>query len=275
MWCRNQQYVIIYSYILICIDEELVIPDNTSSATNQPPPPAPSSQPTLAQSSTIPKPIQQEAPKPEVPKSNAIPLRHNYYQTTEHMVVSLLGIKGIPQENFTINIDSTSIHIVVKPIEGSGYEPYKWDVKLFEPIKEEEVNITYLPSKIEMKLVKKNPMMWPKLEESDPVIPAVRPPVADTSKPKYPSSYASKRDWESIEKEIKKEEEEEKPEGEEGLNKFFQQLYRNANEDTRRAMMKSFQTSGGTVLSTNWNEVKDKNYEKEISPPSGMQWVKE
>ena len=27
------------------------------------------------------------------------------------------------------------------------------------------------------------------------------------------------------------------------------------DEDTRRAMMKSFQTSGGTVLSTNWDEV--------------------
>lgn len=28
-----------------------------------------------------------------------------------------------------------------------------------------------------------------------------------------------------------------------------------ADEDTRRAMVKSFQTSGGTVLSTNWDEV--------------------
>jgi suppressor of G2 allele of SKP1 len=35
-------------------------------------------------------------------------------------------------------------------------------------------------------------------------------------------------------------------------------------------MMKSFQTSGGTVLSTNWNEVKEKDYEKEITAPKGQ-----
>ena len=37
-------------------------------------------------------------------------------------------------------------------------------------------------------------------------------------------------------------------------------------------MVKSFQTSGGTVLSTNWDEVKEKDYEKERQAPNGMQW---
>ena len=44
-----------------------------------------------------------------------------------------------------------------------------------------------------------------------------------------------------------------------------------ADEDTRRAMIKSYQTSGGTVLSTNWKEVKEKDYEKDIQPPQGME----
>ena len=40
-------------------------------------------------------------------------------------------------------------------------------------------------------------------------------------------------------------------------------------------MIKSFQTSGGTVLSTNWNEVKDKDYEGKDRPeaPQGQEWA--
>jgi suppressor of G2 allele of SKP1 len=37
-------------------------------------------------------------------------------------------------------------------------------------------------------------------------------------------------------------------------------------------MNKSFQTSGGTVLSTNWGEVGTTDYEKERQAPAGMQW---
>lgn len=87
-----------------------------------------------------------------------------------------------------------------------------------------------------------------------------------------PRPYASTKDWNKIEADIKKEEEEETGVGDEALNKLFKQIYGNADDDTRRAMVKSYQTSGGTVLSTNWKEVAEKNYEEERTAPKGMEW---
>lgn len=53
-------------------------------------------------------------------------------------------------------------------------------------------------------------------------------------------------------------------------------MYDKADEDTRRAMIKSYQTSGGTVLSMDWKEVAKKDYEGKdrVDAPDGQQWVK-
>jgi suppressor of G2 allele of SKP1 len=96
------------------------------------------------------------------------------------------------------------------------------------------------------------------------------PTVPKTSS--KPRPYVSNRDWDAIEKNILAEETNEKPQGDEAMNKLFQQIYANASDDTKRAMIKSYQTSGGTVLSTNWDEVQQKDYEKERTAPKGQEW---
>jgi suppressor of G2 allele of SKP1 len=57
--------------------------------------------------------------------------------------------------------------------------------------------------------------------------------------------YASSKDWNKIDAEMTKELEEDKPQGEEALQSLFKDIYAKADDETRRAMNKSFQTSGG------------------------------
>ncbi|KAH6557695.1 hypothetical protein KP509_1Z100300 [Ceratopteris richardii] len=94
-----------------------------------------------------------------------------------------------------------------------------------------------------------------------------------STKLEYPSSSRrGHKDWDRLEAEMIKEEKDEKLEGDAALNKLFKDIYRNADEDTKRAMNKSFVESNGTVLSTNWKDVGKKYVEG--SPPSGMEMKK-
>lgn len=60
----------------------------------------------------------------------------------------------------------------------------------------------------------------------------------------------SKKNWDKIIEDFEKEEEEHK-----SVNDLFKEIYQGGNEEVRRAMNKSYQESGGTVLSTNWENV--------------------
>ena len=63
---------------------------------------------------------------------------------------------------------------------------------------------------------------------------------ADDVLHKYPSSSHYTRDWDKLVAEVKKEEKEEKPEGDAALNKLFQQIYQDGSDEVKKAMNKSF-----------------------------------
>ncbi|KAI1760198.1 SGS-domain-containing protein [Hypoxylon sp. FL1150] len=84
------------------------------------------------------------------------------------------------------------------------------------------------------------------------------------SAPVYPtSSKKGAVNWDKLEDP----DEENAEEGD--VNSFFQKLYQGADENAKRAMMKSYIESNGTSLSTNWDEARNKTYQTQ--PPDGVQ----
>ena len=57
---------------------------------------------------------------------------------------------------------------------------------------------------------------------------------------KYPSSAHYTRDWDKLVADVKKEEKDEKHEGDAALNHLFQQIYKDGSDEVRKAMNKSF-----------------------------------
>ena len=103
--------------------------------------------------------------------------------------------------------------------------------------------------KLEIQLTKNElGRVWKNLEISEEQ-------ESQISVPKYPSSAKNPIDTSKLDESELKDSE---PTGEAAINALFQKIYADANEDTRRAMMKSFIESNGTVLSTNWDEVGEK-----------------
>ena len=58
--------------------------------------------------------------------------------------------------------------------------------------------------------------------------------------PSYPSSAKVKRDFNAIDKELDKVLSKEGGEGDSALNSLFKQIYERSDENTRRAMIKSY-----------------------------------
>ncbi|WOL20517.1 hypothetical protein Cni_G29322 [Canna indica] len=207
--------------------------------------------------------------KEQVNVSSKPKYRHDFFNTTTEVVLTIFA-KGIPANYVNVDFGEQIVSITIAI---PGEDAYNFQQRLFGKIIPEKCKYQVLASKIEIRLFKAEAITWTSLEFNKDKRVAHKVNVSDvnTKKPSYPSSK-TKVDWDKLEAQVKKEEKEEKLDGDAALNKFFRDIYGDADEDMRRAMTKSFVESNGTVLSTNWKEVGSKKVEG--SPPDGMELKK-
>ena len=227
-------------------------------------------------------------------------IRHEWYQTTENVVVTLM-VKSVPKEKAMVDIERTFVSISFPLPTGADFQ-FSLD-PLYSEVNESESSFKVMSTKVELTLRKAKPgQKWPTLERtaleesgdlkshedtnsSEAVKLATPGARIQQAVPSYPtSSKSGSKDWDKLAADLTKKpkkrpangkgnEEDDDDlddlEGGDPVNGFFQQLYKGADPDTKRAMMKSYQESNGTALSTNWAEVKKGKVE--TSPPEGME----
>ncbi|KAF9229257.1 SGS-domain-containing protein [Gyrodon lividus] len=197
-------------------------------------------------------------------------LRHEFYETDERLTLSVfdrganpgeVSVKFEPRKLTYQNGDKV---LSLQPLKGQ--------------IDPDKSAYTVGQVKVEIRLAKLVQGRWGSLvgESPDPLasFPSTSTPAASSDVP----ISNKKKNWEGITSEIlvgeKEKTTEEDPNvgGDSTVNTFFQKIFADADDDTRRAMMKSFQESGGTTLSTNWEDVKKGKVE--VKPPAGSEWKK-
>ncbi|KAJ8522549.1 hypothetical protein ONZ45_g860 [Pleurotus djamor] len=196
-------------------------------------------------------------------------IRHEFYETEEKLTLSVFD-RGADPAQVKVSFEPRKLSytngdksLVLEPLKGQ--------------IDPQASDYTVGKVKVEIRLVKMAPGRWSALTGDAPDVLAststyVAPPTTTTT------TNTKRKNWDSVTTTILGSEKEKSTEedpnvgGDAVLNGFFQKIFADADDDTKRAMMKSFSESGGTTLSTNWDEVKKAPVE--VKPPQGSEWKK-
>ncbi|KAK4046798.1 Cochaperone protein [Microbotryomycetes sp. JL201] len=200
-------------------------------------------------------------------------IRHEWYQTDTDVVLSVF-IRNVNENDMTLDLQPTSLSLNVKLATGSDLA---FDLDpLSHEIDPKASSVRVLQPKIEVKLAKKQVgVKWNKIEGQDEGVSGqLASSNSSSNAHAYPSSAKKRTNWDQVVKESTEEDEmagkakDPNGGGDAALNELFQKLYADATDDQRRAMIKSYQESNGTSLSTNWDEVKKETVK--TMPPDSM-----
>ncbi|KAJ5345122.1 hypothetical protein N7452_003126 [Penicillium brevicompactum] len=226
--------------------------------------------------SRFPAPVKKE----EDLSTRPVEIRPDWYETPQVMSVIFL-LKNMTLENVEVDVQMSETSLVVKVPTPSGSIAEAYIYPLWAPIDPEQSTFVVKSSKIEVSLRKKTSGMWKNLMKV--LVPAQQGAVPsgnpnsnsgadNVESSKEPEQHGKgPKDWDKVLADLDAEEkassgskvnastdgaadmdDEEEP-GD--VDAFFKKLYAGADDDTRRAMIKSFTESQGTSLSTNWSDV--------------------
>ena len=211
----------------------------------------------------------QPTPSTSSPPPLSSKVTQSWFQTASHVTVTLFA-KNLAKGAVTASVDPSDSRALSARLSLPDGSEFARSWRLLYSVDPAGLQVDQSPYRVELRLKKAQEAEWPALEntEAAKVLPranvvgpaSAAAPSADPSAPAasaasvsaYPTSAKRKVEWSEVEQAAVAMEAEEKPTGDAALQKLFQGIYKDASEETRRAMVKSFQTSGGTVLSTNW-----------------------
>jgi len=206
--------------------------------------------------------LEADAPLPPIARPK---VRHEWYQSQTHVVVEVF-IKKLRKEDVQVEMGEQTLSVCIKTSESSEFT---LDLTLCDKIIVEESKYTILSTKLEIRMKKAEQARWLDLQASKAAITKIKwDDSSSVDKHAYPYSVkggAIKKNWDAIASTV----EEEKLEGDQALNKVFQDIFGKGTDEQRKAMIKSFTESGGTVLSTNWEDVGKRKVEG--SAPKGLE----
>ncbi|CAH8530915.1 unnamed protein product [Schistosoma intercalatum] len=159
--------------------------------------------------------------------------RFDWYQSEDNIWIDYLRKKMAPTDiRVEIKRREVSLYLTIP----TGDELLK-KFQLLHEVVPEDSSYRVTATKIEIKLKKADKVCWSHLESQDCITGSGIQTSYDVTKivHSYPSSSKSAHDWNKIDKEAAEIEGEEDP-----LNKLFRNIYENASDETRRAMIKSF-----------------------------------
>eukprot|EP00177_Eucheuma_denticulatum_P007298 GFKZ01013289.1.p1 GENE.GFKZ01013289.1~~GFKZ01013289.1.p1 ORF type:complete len:366 (-),score=82.08 GFKZ01013289.1:672-1769(-) len=183
---------------------------------------------------------------PLPPKDNT---SMKWYQSSSHVSIDVYA-KNVVGEQSSVKFESTTLKVrLVRPDKPD----YVLSKDLYAPIIVEGSTWSVSKFKVEIRMKKATAgSNWKALDKDAQVLSAALQASAESARRKEMQEGRDK-EWKSLaEKELKDYKEDDSPMA------LFRTLYKDADEDMQRAMLKSYSESGGQVLSTNWDEVKKK-----------------